>query len=158
MGFELDEILYGKVLKYLKRKRENDITVLSRKMELADVKSRMTLIARAVCGTPIEVFPAEREGGYKDDNFFLPSSFHLFSSKDENLQFYIFRTLYLCVQKQLNLNWETDTYNEELSSQKAIEVAPQVLKSSLKITRLCKNGLMFFTINCPKTKKRKNVM
>ncbi len=128
MGFELDEILYGKVLKYLKRKRENDITVLSRKMELADVKSRMTLIARAICGTPIEVFPAEREGGYKDDNFFLPSSFHLFSSKDENLQFYIFRTLYLCVQKQLNLNWETDTYNEELSSQKAIEVAPQVLK------------------------------
>ncbi len=128
MGFELDEILYGKVVKFLKKRKMNAADLLARKTELSMVKARMTLIARAITGVPIEIYPAEREGGYKDYNFFLPAECSLFFSRDENLQFYIFRTLYLCTQRQLELNWKDGDYNEELSSQKAIETAPIVLK------------------------------
>ena len=75
------------------------------------------------------MFPShDREGGFKNDNFFLPISVALFQSKEENIQFYIFRTIYLCVQKQLEFNCTETIYSEELSSVKAIETAPDVLK------------------------------
>ena len=127
MGFELDEILYKKALKFLKKRRLNNAEVLSRKVELVEVKSRLTLISRAICGVPVEIYPAEREGGYKDHNFFLPAECALFPTKDDNTAFFIFRTIYLCVQKQLNLNWDADKYDEDLASQKAIETSPKVL-------------------------------
>lgn len=125
---EIDEIIYSKVLRFFKNRKENNAEVLNRKVLLSDLKPRLTLIARAICGTAIEIFPAEREGGFKNDNFFLPISVALFQSKEENIQFYIFRTIYLCVQKQLEFNWTETHYSEELSSAKAIETAPDVLK------------------------------
>lgn len=125
---EIDEIIYSKVLRFFKNRKENNAEVLNRKVLLSDLKPRLTLIARAICGTAIEIFPAEREGGFKNDNFFLPISVALFQSKEENIQFYIFRTIYLCVQKQLEFNWTETIYSEELSSVKAIETAPDVLK------------------------------
>lgn len=125
---EIDEIIYSKVLRFFKNRKENNAEVLNRKVLLSDLKPRLTLIARAICGTAIEIFPAEREGGFKNDNFFLPISVALFQSKEENIQFYIFRTIYLCVQKQLEFNWTETNYSEELSSVKAIETAPDVLK------------------------------
>jgi nitric oxide reductase NorD protein len=106
MGFELDEIIYKKVLKYFKNKRLNDVELLSRQINLSDIKPRLTLFARAISGAPIEIFPAEREGGYKNKSFFLPISSTLFPTKQENLKFYFFRIVYLSVQKQLNLNWD----------------------------------------------------
>ena len=125
---EIDEIIYSKVLRFFKNRKENNAEVLNRKVLLSDLKPRLTLIARAICGTAIEIFPAEREGGFKNDNFFLPISVALFQSKEENIQFYIFRTIYLCVQKQLEFNCTETIYSEELSSVKAIETAPDVLK------------------------------
>ena len=125
---EIDEIIYSKVLRFFKNRKENNAEVLNRKELISDLKPRLTLIARAICGTAIEIFPAEREGGFKNDNFFLPISVALFQSKEENIQFYIFRTIYLCVQKQLEFNWTETIYSEELSSVKAIETAPDVLK------------------------------
>src|SRR5690554_4476625 len=128
MGLELDEYLYAKILKYLKRRRLNNTEVLSRQIILTDVKPRLTLLATAICGASIEIFPAEREGGYKNNNFFLPVSCSLFATKQDNLQFYIFRTVYLSVQKQLHLNWQNQEQSPELSSEKAIETAPLVLE------------------------------
>ena len=128
MGFELDEILYKKVIKYFKHKRLNDSEMLSRQVTLSEIKPRLTLLARALCGVPIEIFPAEREGGYKNLNFFLPINCSLFPTKEENLKFYFFRTAYLSVQKQLNLNWTSLDELQQLSLEKAQETAPVVLE------------------------------
>ncbi|MBX2924472.1 MAG: VWA domain-containing protein [Chitinophagaceae bacterium] len=128
MGVELDELLYAKVLKYFKKRRLNNADVLSRQVSLSDIKPRLTLLARAICAAPVDIFPAEREGGYKDRNFFLPAHCSLFRSKEENLRFYIFRTVYLCIQQQLHLNWQEEAYTSEQSLQKAKETAPLVLK------------------------------
>lgn len=128
MGLELDEIIYKKVLKYFKNKRLNDAEILSRQINLSDIKPRLTLFARAICGAPIEIFPAEREGGYKNKNFFLPINCSLFPTKEENLKFYFFRTVYLSIQKQLNLNWDNQDNSHELSLEKANETAPLVLE------------------------------
>ena len=128
MGFELDEILYKKVIKYFKNKRLNDTEMLSRQVTLSEIKPRLTLLARALCGVPIEIFPAEREGGYKNLNFFLPINCSLFPTKEENRKFYFFRTAYLSVQKQLNLNWTSLEDLQQLSLEKAQETAPIVLE------------------------------
>lgn len=128
MGFELDEILYKKVIKYFKHKRLNDSEMLSRQVTLSEIKPRLTLLARALCGVPIEIFPAEREGGYKNLNFFLPINCSLFPTKEENMKFYFFRTAYLSVQKQLNLNWTSLDELQQLSLEKAQETAPVVLE------------------------------
>ena len=129
MGFELDEIIYKKVLKYFKNKRLNDVETLSRQINLSDIKPRLTLFARAISGAPIEIFPAEREGGYKNNNFFLPISFAELSTKEDNLTFYLFRILYLSVQQRLNLNWTLEEQDQPLalSQLKAFETSDDVL-------------------------------
>ncbi len=99
------------------------------RVTLEEIRPRLTLMARAFTGLPIEVFPAEREGGYKDYNFFLPSSVILFTTADENLSFYFYRVVYLAVQQQLGLNWYDNEASLLLESQSvAINTAPQVLK------------------------------
>ncbi len=128
LEIELDEMLYTRVLKFLKHRKKNNAEVLNKKVELNAVKSKLTLIARAITATAIELFPADREGGYKDDNFFLPVEVYLFPTKEQNERFYLFRTLYLCVQKQLKLNWTLENFDENLSSAKALDHADFVLQ------------------------------
>jgi nitric oxide reductase NorD protein len=86
-------------------------------------------MARALTGNPIEIFPAEREGGYKNNNFFLPISFSEFPTIEENLTFYHFRILFLSVQQRLNLNWiaETTEPSLELSQLKELESSEVIL-------------------------------
>ncbi len=127
MGLELDEILYSGFLKFLKKKKLNDAVVLSKKVSLNEIKSRLTLLSRAVSGTAIDLYPAEREGGYKDKSFFLPAEVFLFEKKEDNLRFYLFRTLYLCMQRQLDLNWNEHDIIEAQSSIKARETSSKVL-------------------------------
>lgn len=92
------------------------------------MKPRLTLMARALTGHPIEIFPAEREGGYKDNNFFLPISVALFENKERNVTFYFFRIAYLSCQKELDLNWQDMETIEELSQSKARETSKEVLR------------------------------
>lgn len=127
MGLELDEIIYKRVVRYFKKRKLNNAELLERKVDLQELKPRLTLLARAICGAAIEIFPAEREGGYKDDNFFLPSSCALFENKADNTQFYIFRTMYLSVQRELGLNFISDS-DTNRATEMAVETAPQVLK------------------------------
>jgi nitric oxide reductase NorD protein len=152
MGFELDEWLYSGFLKFMKHRKQNDTDILSRKVELNDLKPRLTLMARAISGAAIDIYPAEREGGYKNDNFFLPSSMTLFSSIEINTQFYIFRTLYLCIQRQLDLNWNEENYVEELSSFQAKETAPGVLTQLFEEFPTIHEWYDFFLVNLPKQK------
>lgn len=94
---------------------------------MEELQSRLTIQACAVTGKRIEIYPAEREGGYKDDNFFLPVSMALFDTLEENTSFYLFRTLYLAMQQQLGFNWDVAGQSYEASKLKAAETSGQVL-------------------------------
>lgn len=129
MGLELDEYIYGKFVKYFKNNRKVDSIILNRTIHLNDIKPQLTIIARAVTGKAIEIFPAEREGGYKDNNFFLPISFSELNTKDNNKAFYYYRVLYLSVQQRLNINGElSKNYTLSESQQLAYESSEVILK------------------------------
>ena len=83
----LDEYLFSKFVNYLKNNKKQPDKVINRTIYLDDLKQRLTIVSRAVTGKPIEIFPAEREGGYKNNNFFLPASVSIFPAKDQNLSF-----------------------------------------------------------------------
>jgi nitric oxide reductase NorD protein len=130
-----DELLQGVFSSYFSVKNK-----ISKKRHLAriqadntarldDIKTRLIVIARAVTGAPVDIFPAEREGGYKNDNFFLPAYFFEFPELTDNIKYYIFRTLYLSVQKRLNLNWQPGQ-NKSLdeSRQQAEKTSGEILK------------------------------
>ena len=127
--FEPDEYIFTKFAYYFKRRKKKKQANLLHAVNLCDIKPRLTLIARAVTGKTIEIFEAEREGGYKNNNFFLPTVFSNFASEEENISFFLFRVLYLSVQKNLELNW-TDTIEHDLeeSQQKAQDSSKQILK------------------------------
>lgn len=128
MGLELDEFLYGKIVKYFKNNKKTDAETLRRTVFLEDIKPRLTLLASALTGEAIEIFPAEREGGYKNNSFFLPVSFSALRTFEANLSFYLFRTLYLSEQKALAFNWTNEDPSLEASQHKALETAPLVLE------------------------------
>ncbi len=131
-----DELLQGmfsgyfKLTDRFKQKQKQALITADYTVRLEDVSSKLTIIARAITGSAIDIVPAEREGGYKNQYFFLPVFFAEFDNYQDNLQFYLFRTLYLSVQRQLNLNWQPgdNPKNLQESRQKALETAPQVLE------------------------------
>jgi nitric oxide reductase NorD protein len=129
MGFEIDEYLVGKFFKHLKSRKKTNPEIEARTVFLSEIKSRVTILARAITGKPIEIFPAEREGGYKNNNFFLPISFAEFPTLEENLTFYHFRILYLSVQQRLNYNWTSEETEPTLilSQQKALDTSDEIL-------------------------------
>ncbi|QAA80732.1 VWA domain-containing protein [Aequorivita sp. H23M31] len=126
--FEPDEFIFTKVAHFLKRRKKSAREAIAHTVKLAEIKPRLTLVARAVTGHPIEIFEAEREGGYKNNNFFLPERFSEFGSSEENLYFYLFRTLYLSLQRNFNLNYELgDEHTLEEAREIAIENSEKVL-------------------------------
>ncbi len=128
--FEPDEYLFTKLAYYFKRRRNKRQEANIYAVNLEEIKPRLTIFARAITGNAIEIYEAEREGGYKNNNFFLPVKFSDFSSVDENISFYLFRVLYLSIQKNLDLNWNDNTEHELIESQqKAEETSQEVLKS-----------------------------
>lgn len=128
--FEPDEYLFTKLAFYFKRRNLKKQENIAHAVNLSDLKPRLTIFARAITGESIEIFDAEREGGYKNNNFFLPTTFSDFPSSDENIFFYLFRIVYLSVQKNLNLNWNDNQEHELLESQqKAQESSLVVLES-----------------------------
>lgn len=129
MGFELDEYLVGKFFKHLKKRKKVSPEILAKTITLNDIKSRLTILARALTGKAIEIFPAEREGGYKNNNFFLPISFAELETEEDNLTFYLFRILYLSVQQRLNFNWTLEDKEQTLlqSQLKSLESSEEIL-------------------------------
>ena len=126
----LDEYIYGKVSNYFKRRKKSSIEGLENTVKLDDIKPRLSIFARAITGKSIEIYHAENEGGYKNNNFFLPPLFAECPTYEQNLSFYLFRVLYLSVQKNLNLNWEGSDEHPLLASQEeALKSSDKVLKS-----------------------------
>ncbi len=128
--FEPDEYIFTKLAYYFKRRKRKKEESKANVVNLSDLKPRLTIFARAITGEAIEIYDAEREGGYKNNNFFLPSKFFDFQTVDENISFYLFRILYLSIQKNLNLNWNDNQEHELLESQqKANETSSIVLET-----------------------------
>ncbi len=127
MGLDLDEWIFGKVAAYFKKKQQDKAEKMAHKVDLDIVKPRLMVLARAITGNAIDLFPAEREGGFKNNSFFLPRFFAEFPTWEENLSFYFYRTFYLCIQQELGLNWEKDIDDLLLSRQMAAQSAPAVL-------------------------------
>ncbi len=131
--FEPDEYIFSKFAHYFKRRKKRKQEDSIHAVKLEDIKPRLTIFARAITGSAIEIFEAGREGGYKNNNFFLPNKFSKFPSVDENMSFYLFRILYLSVQKNLNLNWNDNQEHELIESQlKAKETSQKVLDVLVK--------------------------
>jgi len=127
--FEPDEYIFTKFAFFFKKRKKAKEKQLENAANLSDLKARLTIFARAITGESIEIFDAEREGGYRNNNFFLPSKFYEFQTIEENIAFYLFRVLYLSVQKNLNLNWNDHVeHNTKESRDKAEETANDVLK------------------------------
>jgi nitric oxide reductase NorD protein len=73
--FEPDEYLFTKFAHYFKSKRKKKLQSRVHAVHLDPLKPRLTIFARAITGSSIELYEAEKEGGYKDSNFFLPKIF-----------------------------------------------------------------------------------
>lgn len=141
----LDEYLYGKIVGFFKKNKKVAPEIKEKTVNLAEIKSRLTILACAITGNAIEIYPAEKEGGYKNNNFFLPISFSAFPSQENNHQFYLFRVLYLCIQQKLNFNWNGEKEESlELSHQKALETSTEVLAVLFEEFPICKDFHLLF--------------
>ena len=71
--FEPDEYIFTKLAYFFKNRSKRKQEDSAHSVLLIDLKPRLTIFARAITGESIEIFEAEREGGYKNNNFFLPT-------------------------------------------------------------------------------------
>ncbi|WP_412984643.1 nitric oxide reductase activation protein NorD [Pontimicrobium sp. IMCC45349] len=127
--FEPDEYIFTKFAFFFKKRRKKREAQIEHAVNLSEIKPRLTIFARAITGEPIEIYEAEREGGFRNNNFFLPKRILEFDTVEENLSFYLFRVLYLSIQKNLDLNWKDDQEHDlKISQRKAIETSHIVLK------------------------------
>ena len=127
--FEPDEYIFTKFANYFKRRKKVKEKNKQFAAKLEELKPRLTLFARAVTGKSIEIYEAEREGGYKNNNFFLPKQIEFFNSLEQNVSFYLYRVLYLSIQKNMNFNWNDNREHELLDSQeKANSTSSLILK------------------------------
>lgn len=131
--FEPDEYIFTKFAYFFKRRSKRKEAEIPYAVRLNEIKPRLLLFARAITGEPIEIFEAEQEGGYKNTNFFLPPVYSGFSTTQDNISFYLFRILYLSIQKLLNLNWpDSMDHSVEESRQMAQDNADLVLGELFK--------------------------
>tara|TARA_R110002049_G_scaffold24286_3_gene86214 strand:+ start:2531 stop:4306 length:1776 start_codon:yes stop_codon:yes gene_type:complete len=127
--FEPDEYIFTKFAFFFKKRKKKKEAELEHAVNLSDIKLRLAIFARAITGEAIKIFEAEREGGYRNNNFFLPSKYYEYQTQEENISFYLFRVLYLSTQKNLGLNWNDNQDHELLESQtQAKETAHTVLQ------------------------------
>ncbi|MGB0882733.1 MAG: nitric oxide reductase activation protein NorD, partial [Vicingaceae bacterium] len=119
---EIDQVIFKKLHKfYQKVTTKVDPEVEARTVFLEPLKPRLTILSRALTGHQNEIITSEREGGWSGLKFYLPASSGIFNDVNENINYYIFRVLYLSVQQQLMLNWSTDEEQKVLISQKEAE-------------------------------------
>ncbi|MDT8412299.1 MAG: VWA domain-containing protein [Vicingaceae bacterium] len=126
---EIDQILFKRFYKFYKKftdKVDEDEQV--RTVILEPLKPRLTLLARALSGLQNDIITSEREGGWSGLNFYLPEKVSFNLTTEDNINFYLFRTLYLSVQQQLKLNWKDDDEFTALEAkEKALENAAHIL-------------------------------
>ncbi len=112
--------------RHFKGRSEEEI---NRTVLLAPLIDRLTLLARAITGENIEIQEAEMEGGWKSNLFFLPSKVSFLDSVERNLNFYLYRIVYLSVQFEQDYNWDNSNQTIGLteSRTKAASVSEDIL-------------------------------
>ncbi len=126
----LDEFIFGKFASFFKNKKKKARAAQNQIVLLEDVKSRLTIFARAITGKPIDIYPATLEGGYSNTNFFLPEFIDFLPSFEKNASFYLFRILYLSFQEKMDINWhDLQEHSVESSRQKAQENSQVILSA-----------------------------
>ncbi len=126
---DIEQLIFKRLINFFKKNKEESQEVIDRTVDLATLYPRLSLISRAITGENIEVIGSEREGGWKDDIFFLPKSISLFEDIDLNINFYLFRVFYLSIQKKAHYNWKyNEDFSIEESQQKAAEVSNTILQ------------------------------
>lgn len=130
---EFDQVIFKKVVDFYdkwKHRKNNDLS--DRMVSLEGLISRLTIISRALTGRNIDILPAEEEGGWKGVTFYLPASFSLLPTLEQNIKFYIFRTVYLCIQSTRDMNWsEYNGYTlqqSRIQSQNAASSIIEIMK------------------------------
>lgn len=102
-------------------------------VKLDDLHAKLSLIARIATGESMDVVCSEREGGWSDAVFFLPRSLAIYDELQLNASLYLFRVLYLSVQKRMGLNWGPgDAHSVSHSQAEAKRVAPLILEELFK--------------------------
>lgn len=128
---EVDQLIFQKIFNYFSKKTQVEDPNLEHAVNLNVINARLTILSRALTGDPIEIISSEREGGWKDNTFYLPSPLSLFGSAKQNIQLYVFRVFYLSVQKSLGLNWsdnrEYATSDSQLKARESSETVLQKL-------------------------------
>jgi nitric oxide reductase NorD protein len=126
---EIDQLIFKGIYNFYKKITVKvDEEELSRTVFLEPLKPRLIILSRALTGFQNEIVTSEREGGWSGLTFYLPKSVSFNNSLEDNINFYLFRVLYLSVQQKLDLNWnDNENHKTNESQQKAIENSEQVL-------------------------------
>ena len=97
-----DEALFRLAWK-LKRGRRHAAAEPERQREarLADLKTSLTLVARALSGEALEVQEAEHVGGYAGEVIYLPRTIHLAPTPNDNARVYLYRVAYAVTSRQM---------------------------------------------------------
>ena len=97
-----DEALFRLAWK-LKRGRRHAAAEPERQREarLADLKTSLTLVARALSGEALEVQEAQHVGGYAGEFIYLPRTIHLAPTPDDNARVYLYRVAYAVTSRRL---------------------------------------------------------
>ena len=108
---EIDQLIFKRLHNFYKKiTTKVDEEIEGRTVFLEPLKPRLTILSRALTGYQNEIITSEREGGWSGLKFYLPQSISFADSVEKNINYYIFRVLYLSVQQKMRLNWEN---NEE---------------------------------------------
>lgn len=122
---EINQVIFKRLHKFYSRITSKvDDELERRSVPLNPLKPRLTILSRALTGLQNEIITSEREGGWSGLKFYLPSSISFFENINTNVDFYVFRVLYLSTQQKMRLNWE------EKSDHKVSESQEEAHKSS----------------------------
>ncbi len=126
---ELDQVLFKRVHDWYKKiSSKNSDANKKGTVSLESLKPRLTILSRALTGFQNEIVTSEREGGWSGLKFFLPTAIYFSDSTEKNLNYYLFRVLYLSIQQKLMLNWEgKEEHKISVSQLKAFESSKEVL-------------------------------
>ena len=97
-----DEALFRIAWK-LKRGRRHAAAdpLRQREARLADLKTSLTLVARALSGEALEIQEAEHVGGYAGEVIYLPRVIHLAPTPGDNARLYLYRVAYAVTSRRL---------------------------------------------------------
>lgn len=129
---EIDQLLFQKVFNFFKKQKKKT-GVNQFEVTLDTLSPKLTILARALTGHPINIFDSEREGGWQGNSYFLPKSISFYKEEKLNVKFYLYRLLYLTVQQKLNLNFpENYSYEIQEAQTEAEKYSKNILDELFK--------------------------